>query len=142
MSSTRDQRIRRAPSKSPKKTDKSKTGTVKATSLSSREPNYFTGTNTTTTTSSTFSVNKISLGGSLIARSDLSMSTAFRGHSTDTDIGGQHLTSLRVNRLRNTKFSQVKGEGRRKLSECLESCEPAHLKLHLYNGKINSLNFT
>lgn len=116
MSSTRDQRIRRAPSKSPKKTDKSKTGIVKATSLSSKESTIFTGTNTTTTTSSTFPVNKITFGGSLIARSETSMTTAFRGHSTDTDIGGQQLTSLRVNRLRNTKTSQVKDETRDELN--------------------------
>lgn len=104
MSSTRDQRIRRAPSKSPKKTDKSKTGSPKASGSAAKDTNFYTGTNTT---SSTLPVSKLSLGGNLLVGPDLPMTAAFRGPSIDTDLGGQQISSLRVTRLRNTKSLQV-----------------------------------
>lgn len=107
MSSTRDQRIRRAPSKSPKKSDKSKTGSPKASgSGSTKDTNFFTVTSTTTT--STYPANKLSLGGNIFAGSDFPMTAAFRGSSIDTDFGGQQISSVRVTtRLRNTKSLQV-----------------------------------
>lgn len=104
MSSTRDQRIRRAPSKSPKKPDKSKTGSPKASGSAAKDTNFYTGTNTT---SSTLPVSKLSLGGNLLVGPDLPMTAAFRGPSIDTDLGGQQISSLRVTRLRNTKSLQV-----------------------------------
>lgn len=111
MSSTRDQRIRRAPSKSPKKTDKSKSGTSKTFSSTSKESSFLSSSSILASSSSSVSAHpasKLSLGGSAIVRSGLPMTSVSRNPPIDTENSSPQSSPLRANRLRNIKTVQVK----------------------------------